>query len=289
MPMDVKTSIDHIIERAVAPGEKFELKLIGPSLTMLKSGNLKIEKKIDNIGQNSEGNNVTDSVKKAEKKIFDQGNENIRNYDLARRESMNKISDANETPSNKKDANSEKDPKDIKAKNTDIIHDGASSIKFETLSSVLKIRSADNLPPANTIEMLGKQISNSVARGDKVISLQLTPPELGTIKLSIEIKDNSLRIGMLTETSTAKEILLTNSNDLKHVLANYGIKLDRLDVLVNPNSGHSLTDSNYGFGQEYKQHKETGSSLLSDADAKEDISPDFTKRAVKNYLVDLTA
>lgn len=197
----------------------------------------------------------------------------------------------NELSSYKKDANTEKDNKDLKSKSPDIIQQGTPSVKFETLSSALHNRSNENFLPANTIEQLAKQISGSVARGDKIINLQLTPPELGTVKLSLEIKDGTLRLGMIAESASAKEVLLNNSHELKNMLSDQGIKLERLDIQVEPDLGRALTDLNKGFGQEHKQNQETddGHGLFPVGDVKENISSDIQNRAVKDYLVDLTA
>nr|CBX30121.1 hypothetical protein N47_D29300 [uncultured Desulfobacterium sp.] len=157
------------------------------------------------------------------------------------------------------------------------------------MSSILQSRSDNSFMPAYTVEQLGKQISRSVARGDRIINLHLTPPELGSVKLSMEIKDSILHLKIVAESSSAKEVLLNNSHDLKTVLADQGIKLERLDIRVESNSGNALTDLNKGFNQEHRQYQETGGGLFSDGDMKEDISSGVLSRAAKDYLVDLTA
>lgn len=289
LPMDIKASMDRIIEKAVSTDEKFELKLTGPSLSRLKSESLKSKEKINDTGDIFQVDRPAESVKKVGNRTIDHGNSGVRSTDATRQESLGRISDLNEVSAYMKDANSEKNMKDLVSKSADILQEGNLSVKFETLSSALRSRSNSSFLPESTIEQLGKQISRSVARGDRIIKLQLTPPELGTVKLSMEIKDGALRLEMIAESAAAREILLTNSHDLKNLLADQGIKLERLDIQVEPNLGRALTDLNEGFGQEHKRYQKTGGGLFSDGDIKEDISSDVLKKAAKDYLLDLTA
>jgi len=103
--------------------------------------------------------------------------------------------------------------------------------------------SARNLLPAYLINQVGKQISRSILRGERVIRLQLKPPDLGTVKLEMNIKDNILKLGMIAENSLVKELLLSNVHELKQALVEQGVKLDKLDVQINYNFGQSLADS----------------------------------------------
>ncbi|MBA3035182.1 MAG: flagellar hook-length control protein FliK [Desulfobacterium sp.] len=289
LPMDVKASIDRIIERAVAPDEQFKLKLTEPSLSQLRAENLKGKEKTNNNSNIFQGEHMAESAKKTGNRTINHGNDGARNTDTARKAGLDRVSDLDEVSAYKKNANSEKDIKDVKLKSADIVQDGTASVKFETLSSVLKSSSDNSFLPANTIELLGKQISRSVARGDRIINLQLTPPELGSVKISLEIKDSVLQLKIVAESASAKEILLNNSHDLKNVLADQGIKLEKLDIQVQQNSGSTLTDLNKGFGQEHKQYQGTGGSLFSGDDVKDDMSSSVLNRAAKDYLVDLTA
>ncbi|MGB5157838.1 flagellar hook-length control protein FliK [Desulfobacterium sp. N47] len=287
LPSDVQASIDGIIERAVAPDEKFKLNLNDPSLSQIQAEALKTREKTNDTTHIFQGNNVAESVKKAGNRTTNYNNENARNNDSAKQENLNRISD--QLSSYNKDSNPEKESTDLKLKSTDILQEQNPSVKFETLSSILQSRSDNSFMPAYTVEQLGKQISRSVARGDRIINLHLTPPELGSVKLSMEIKDSILHLKIVAESSSAKEVLLNNSHDLKTVLADQGIKLERLDIRVESNSGNALTDLNKGFNQEHRQYQETGGGLFSDGDMKEDISSGVLSRAAKDYLVDLTA
>lgn len=289
LPMDVKVSIDKIIERSVAPDEDFKLKLNNPSLSQLKSEVFQGKEKKNSANHIFRGNNISGSVQKTGTQRTDYGNKGIGNTDTERQNFSDRLSDINDLYASKKDVNSEKDIKDVKLKSNDILQEGPPAVKFENLSSALERRSGNSFLPANTMELLGKQISKSVARGDRIINLQLTPPELGSVKLSIEIKDSVLQLKMVAESSSAKDVLLANSNDLKNVLASQGIKLDRLDVQVDSHFGSALSDLNEGYGREHKQHQETGGNLFLNDNIKEEISSDILIKAAKDNLLDLTA
>jgi len=114
---------------------------------------------------------------------------------------------------------------------------------------------ARNLLPAYLINQVGKQISRSILRGERVIRLQLKPPELGTVKIEMNIKDNILKLGMIAENSSVKELLLSNVHELKQALLEQGVKLDKLDVQINYNFGQSLADSKESTKQNKKWNK----------------------------------
>ena len=115
--------------------------------------------------------------------------------------------------------------------------------------------SARNLLPAYLINQVGKQISRSILRGERVIRLQLKPPDLGTVKIEMNIKGNILKLGMIAENSSVKELLLSNVHELKQVLVEQGVKLDKLDVQINYNFGQSLSDSKESTKQNQRWNK----------------------------------
>jgi hypothetical protein len=101
--------------------------------------------------------------------------------------------------------------------------------------------------PAYVMDQVGKQISRSILRGERVIRLQLRPPELGVLKVEMDIKDNILKLWMITENSSVKELLLSNAHELREALVGQGVKLDRLDIQINYNFDHSLANSKEGL------------------------------------------
>ncbi len=111
--------------------------------------------------------------------------------------------------------------------------------------------------PASLVDQVGKQISRSILRGDQVVTLQLKPPDLGTVRITIDIKDHTLRLGMIAEHHSVKELLMNNVHELKEALVQHGVKLEKVDVQINSDFGQSLnaskegTDNGRGWGQDF--------------------------------------
>lgn len=288
LPLNIKSSIDRIIEKAVAGDEKLELQLAGPSILQLKSASSAGKKKTNGSGYETEGDHMTAQGKKNGKPSVNEGS---RSVEAGWQEKLDRISDLNEVSGYKKEINPEADRGGLKTNKAEILQDGgAPSVRMETLSSIPRNRQADNsFFPEHIVDQLGRQISKSIVRGDRIINLQLNPPELGTVKLSMEIKGNTLQLGMIAESSSVKEIMLANAHELKAALLDQGIKLDRLDVQVGQNFGRSLMNLNEGSGQERQQYQETGGDLFSDNDIQEDVSPNPRSMAGRDYLLDLKA
>lgn len=104
-------------------------------------------------------------------------------------------------------------------------------------------RSAPDLLPTYLVDQVGRQISRALFKADGVIRLQLKPPELGAVKIKMDMKDNVLRLEMITERSSVKEILLSHVHELRDALMEQGIKIEGLDVQVRHGFNHSSANS----------------------------------------------
>ncbi|MBW1735941.1 MAG: flagellar hook-length control protein FliK [Deltaproteobacteria bacterium] len=100
--------------------------------------------------------------------------------------------------------------------------------------------------PAYLIDQVSRQISRSMLAGERAIRFRLTPPELGTLKLVLKVNKNSVKVEMMTESSAAKEIILSNIGDLKAALLDQGVRLEKIDI---QNSGGM-------FGQSFADWRE---------------------------------
>lgn len=100
--------------------------------------------------------------------------------------------------------------------------------------------------PASIVDQVGKQISKSILRGDQVVTLQLKPSGLGTVRIKMDIKDHTLRLSMTAEHHSVKELLLNNVQELKEALVQHGVKLEKVNVQINYNFGQSLNASKEG-------------------------------------------
>ena len=162
------------------------------------------------------------------------------------------------------------------------------TVKSETITAA-KEHSNPVRPslPAHLINQVRRQISRSLVRGERVIRLQLRPPDLGSLRIEMDMKDNVLKLGMITENSSVKEILLSNIHELRESLAEQGVRLERLDIQIGYNFDQSLAQSKEG-PKEGKGEGPGEGPFLAD-DANEDASPGLRMRATGDHLLDLMA
>lgn len=143
--------------------------------------------------------------------------------------------------------------------------------------------------PLHVIDQVGKQISRSILRGDKVIRFQLKPPDLGFVRVEMDIKDNVLKLGLIAEHRSVKEMMLSHVQELKEALAQQGVKLERVEVQINHNFDQSLANSKEGLKDRRRAHQEPrGRPFGGDSDLE---APEGSNRrmAAKDRLLDLVA
>jgi flagellar hook-length control protein FliK len=89
------------------------------------------------------------------------------------------------------------------------------------------------------------------------IRLRLSPPELGSMRLELIVRNGTMTAHVQAETDTARNILLHHLPQLRERLADHNIKIDHFDVeLMNQSNGGTpqnfagQRDSGYPLGQE---------------------------------------
>ena len=179
------------------------------------------------------------------------------------------------------------------------MQDGKLSLVSEPVSNTVKSTVSDTIHtvkpqtipennplPKYVINQVGKQVSMSVIRGETMIKMQLKPPELGSVKVEMDIKENVLKLGVITENSSVKELLLSNANDLRRVLVEQGVKLDKLEVNINSEFGQSMANSKDSKGRDQGWNKGVKSIFSNGEEQSPIIPPVFSK---DNSLLDLMA
>lgn len=136
---------------------------------------------------------------------------------------------------------------------------------------------------------MGKQLARSVLRGERVIRLQLKPPELGTVKIEMDMRGNILKLGMIADNSSVKQLLLSNVHELREALVEQGVKLDRLDVHIDYEFNQSLAYSKGSPGDRQKWIQEiNGISSVAGDDRADSLSFPFP-RGASDHVLDLIA
>ena len=178
-----------------------------------------------------------------------------------------------------------------KTKIGDILHHISNSEFSEAISTVKQNQKplAGNLLPSYLVDQVGKQLARSVLRGERVIRLQLKPPELGTVKVEMDMRGNILKLGMIADNSSVKQLLLSNVHELREALVEQGVKLDRLDVHIDYEFNQSLAYSKGSPGDRQKWMQEIDGIPSAAGDDRTDSLSFPFPRGASNHVLDLIA
>jgi hypothetical protein len=118
--------------------------------------------------------------------------------------------------------------------------------------------------PAYVMDQVGRQILNSLKSGSNEVKLQLKPPSLGRLKLTIENSGDGFKVRIFTEQRATKEMLLSHAGEIKSSLADQGLRIEKIDVQISNNFDQSMTnarqESNKFYDQRHSGDKEPGES-----------------------------
>jgi flagellar hook-length control protein FliK len=81
------------------------------------------------------------------------------------------------------------------------------------------------------------------------IRLRLSPPELGSMKLELNVRDGLMTAHVQAETDAARNLLLDHLPQLRERLADHNIKIDHFDVEL-MNQSKSGTPQNFAGGRD---------------------------------------
>ena len=76
--------------------------------------------------------------------------------------------------------------------------------------------------------------------------------------MTIDNTGNSMKVSIMTENLAAKEILISNTNELRTVLSNSGVNLERVEVDMSSNFRQSMADARNQAGNFGKQNRNRG-------------------------------
>jgi flagellar hook-length control protein FliK len=81
--------------------------------------------------------------------------------------------------------------------------------------------------------------------GQNTLKLNLKPPELGGLNLELSIKDGALKATLMAETTAAKNTLDAGAEQLKQMLAQQGLKVEKLDIMLRPDSDEAQAQAKF--------------------------------------------
>lgn len=158
-----------------------------------------------------------------------------------------------------------------KTTGTNVLASGAMAKAKQTFSSL----------PNHVTQQVGKNIVRAVNLGENTLRLQLKPAELGRVFMTIDNTGDSMKVSIITENQSAKEILASNVNEIRSILSSSGISLEKFEVDMSSNFRQSMADAR-GQGQSNK--KKSGKGLRSMNDVQDEKSNNLsTLAAAKEY------
>jgi flagellar hook-length control protein FliK len=115
---------------------------------------------------------------------------------------------------------------------------------------------ANDLPPIDPSRFIGrvaKAFQTAQDRGG-TLQLRLSPPELGALRIELNVKDGVMSASLQTENANARRLLLDHLPALRDRLAEQNIRVDRFDVDVRREGTGGQTDTR-GSQQQQFQHQ----------------------------------
>ncbi len=117
--------------------------------------------------------------------------------------------------------------------------------------------------PAYVTDQVARQISKAVRNGDSEIRFHIKPPDMGRVELSIATTASGLKISILTEHSATRDMLMNQSTDLRAILADQGIRIEKMDVGLSGNFGQNMAQARHDSDQSGKGRKQKDKPLFT--------------------------
>jgi flagellar hook-length control protein FliK len=121
------------------------------------------------------------------------------------------------------------------------------------------------------LDQVSRQILRSQLANESEIQIQLKPPSLGRLKMSIEHTSEGLKVSIIAESSAARDMLLSNSGDLKTALMEQGIRLDKINVETQADFNQTManTGGNGSNGSDGRKRFSEGNRIRGETAAGE--------------------
>ena len=160
-----------------------------------------------------------------------------------------------------------------------------------TLNSAQTARPATESIPVHVVNQVGRRISLALKNGQNHVKIQLKPPDLGSIQLEMSMKDNVLKVAMIAEHHSVKDMLMSHVSDLKQSLLQQGIELQKVDVEIDYDFGQSMANAqkNLTGGRSGKGRSASNNQSADLEEGTESLEPLRTRARDGHTVLDLFA
>ncbi len=115
------------------------------------------------------------------------------------------------------------------------------------------------LRPQFIIPQVVDGASNLLRSGSGRVVITLHPPQLGTIDMDIQVRDNKVSMLMRADNHEVKQVLESSLTQLRNALSEQGLQVDRVDVLVQDRSGNEFAGLLHERGSSAEGHRQAES------------------------------
>lgn len=132
----------------------------------------------------------------------------------------------------------------------------ARSVEENTAKADVRSGSSNGLTEAERLRLIQRVTRAFHTIGDQggQLRLRLSPPELGSVRVDITVRNGVLSAHLEAETGAARDVLLENVGTLRERLAEQNIKLDHFDVDLAKHSSRQSTDQQMHDGHSPGDH-----------------------------------
>jgi Flagellar hook-length control protein FliK len=109
---------------------------------------------------------------------------------------------------------------------------------------------------AKTLRKVEQALKDAVWKNGKLVELRLDPPELGTIKLRVQIKDGGLHTTLRAESQEVTNLLRDKAYELQGLLRGLGLDFEKVTVSVYSDEQSASLSYNMGGGGSSSFHQQ---------------------------------
>lgn len=120
--------------------------------------------------------------------------------------------------------------------------------------------------PTGNIEKAAEMIRSNVGLRNSSMTIRLDPPELGSMKLDAQLRNDVLTVKIQASSEAAKSMLESRVNELRIALERHGITIDRIDIEVRPQTG---SQSSQNDEQRYQNNQNPSHQQTTDGGVQE--------------------
>ena len=140
----------------------------------------------------------------------------------------------------------------------------AKSSETQSDLNILKTKASFKNLPNFVTQQVSKNLVRAINQGENILRIQLKPPELGRLLITIDNSGSNIKINIMTENSAAREILTSNVNELRTVLSNSGVNLERFEVDMSSDFRQSMADAK-SQAEHFSRRNKNREKTLSDS------------------------